>query len=60
MIARNIGKWWIVITDGLVKSKFLPVFVIPAKAGIHSMLNLLDSRLRGNDKLVDLLRGHHG
>jgi len=24
--------------------------VIPAQAGIHNMLKLLDSRLRGNDK----------
>jgi len=30
--------------------------VIPAKAGIHKLLTLLDSRLRGSDKLV-MIRG---
>jgi hypothetical protein len=33
--------------DEPVKS---PYAVIPAQAGIHNMLKLLDSRLRGNDK----------
>ena len=30
--------------------------VIPAKAGIHKLLTLLDSRLRGSDKL-GIIRG---
>ena len=30
--------------------------VIPAKAGIHKFLTLLDSRLRGSDKL-GIIRG---
>jgi len=30
--------------------------VIPAKAGIHKVLTLLDSRLRGSDKL-GIIRG---
>ncbi len=30
--------------------------VIPAKAGIHKLLTLLDSRLRGSDKL-EIIRG---
>ncbi len=30
--------------------------VIPAKAGIHKLLTLLDSRLRGSDKLR-IIRG---
>ncbi len=30
--------------------------VIPAKAGIHNLLTLLDSRLRGSDKL-GIIRG---
>ncbi len=30
--------------------------VIPAKAGIHKLLTLLGSRLRGNDKL-GIIRG---
>ena len=29
--------------------------VIPAKAGIQNLLYLLDSRLRGSDKLIKLL-----
>jgi hypothetical protein len=32
--------------------------VIPAKAGIHKLLTLLDSRLRGSDKL-GIIRGSH-
>ncbi|MDP2854708.1 MAG: hypothetical protein Q8O28_10765, partial [Smithellaceae bacterium] len=32
------------------KSRLLPGALIPAQAGIHSILKSLDSRLRGNDK----------
>jgi len=32
--------------------------VIPAKAGIYKFLTLLDSRLRGSDKL-GIIRGPH-
>ena len=32
-------------------SPFRSQDVIPAKAGIHKLLTLLDSRLRGSDKL---------
>jgi hypothetical protein len=38
-----------VIIDGLVKSRFHPVFVIPAKAGIQLNQAVLGSRLRGSD-----------
>ena len=31
--------------------------VIPSKAGIHKLLTLLDSRLRGSDKL-GIIRGY--
>ncbi len=41
------------ILDGLVKSHFI-LFVILAQAGIHSSLILLDSRLRGNDGVVEI------
>ena len=36
----------------------LPVFVIPAKAGIQGNPSLLDSRIRGSDGLGDFLRDH--
>jgi len=29
--------------------------VIPAQAGIHNILKSLDSRLRGNDKIISIL-----
>jgi len=32
--------------------------VIPTKAGTHKLLTLLDSRLRGSDKL-EIIRGSH-
>jgi hypothetical protein len=44
--------------DGLVKSRFYPVFVIPAKAGIQLNQAVLDSRLRGSDGFSDFLRVH--
>ena len=42
--------------DSLVKSQKLPVFVIPANAGIQGNQSLLDSRFRGSDGLGDFLR----
>ena len=39
-----------------LKSKATSKNVIPAKAGIHKFLILLDSRLRGSDKL-GIIRG---
>jgi hypothetical protein len=45
--------------DGFVKSRFYPVFVIPAKAGIQLNQAVLDSRLRGSDGFFDFLRDHH-
>jgi len=44
--------------DEFVKSQKLPVFVIPAKAGIQGNQSLLDSRLRGSDGLGDFLQDH--
>jgi hypothetical protein len=44
--------------DGFVKSRFYPVFVIPAKAGIQLNQAVLDSRLRGSDGVFDFLRDH--
>ena len=35
--------------DGLVKSKNLPSYVIPAKAGIQSFQTVLDSHFHGSD-----------
>jgi hypothetical protein len=35
--------------DGLIKSGSVPVYVIPAQAGIQSFQVFLDSRLRGSD-----------
>jgi len=48
----------IVNSDKLVKSQKLPVFVIPANAGIQGNQSLLDSRVRGSDGLGDFLRDH--
>ena len=42
--------------DGFVKSRFYPLFVIPAKAGIQLNQEVLDSRLRGSDGFFDFLR----
>ncbi len=39
----------IIIYDGFVKSKSLPFYVIPAKAGIQSFQLFLDSRFHGSD-----------
>jgi hypothetical protein len=56
----NIGIW------NYVKNKMiknLPLFVIPAKAGIYAFGIILDSRLRGNDnsevwcKSIFIVRG---
>jgi len=44
--------------DDLVKSRFYPVFVIPAKAGIQLNQAFLGSRLRGSDGFSDFLRDH--
>jgi uncharacterized membrane protein YcgQ (UPF0703/DUF1980 family) len=44
--------------DGFAKSRFYPVFVIPAKAGIQLNQAVLDSRLRGSDGFFDFLRDH--
>ena len=35
----------------------MPYFVIPAKAGIHLFDIILDSRLRGNDSFIFIVRG---
>jgi len=45
--------------DELVKSQFWPVFVIPAQAGIQLSKHVMDSRLRGNDRLGNFLRERH-
>ncbi|MBW1707785.1 MAG: hypothetical protein JRJ86_21935 [Deltaproteobacteria bacterium] len=37
------------IFNGLVQSRKILFFVIPAKAGVQKSLRRLDSRLRGND-----------
>ncbi|MDP2853820.1 MAG: hypothetical protein Q8O28_06200, partial [Smithellaceae bacterium] len=37
------------------KSRLLPGALIPAKAGIQKLLKILDSRLRGNDKIVGFM-----
>jgi hypothetical protein len=44
------------ILDGLVKSPKLPIFVIPAKAGIQEYQLLLEPGLRRGDGLGDFLR----
>jgi len=44
--------------DKLVKNQKIPVFVIPAKAGIQETQPLVDSRFRGSDGLGDFLRDH--
>ena len=46
------------LTDTLVKSRKLSVFVIPANAGIQSFQILIDSRFRWSDGLGDFLRVH--
>ncbi len=41
--------------DGFVKSRILPLFVIPIKMGIQyfqTVTQFMDSRLRGNDIVV--------
>jgi hypothetical protein len=44
--------------DELAKSRFYPVFVIPAEAGIQLNQSVLGSRLRGSDGFFDFLRFH--
>jgi hypothetical protein len=39
--------------DGLKKSLKRPFSVIPAKAGIQLFALVVDSRLRGNDMIMD-------
>jgi hypothetical protein len=45
--------------DGLVKSPFCPIFVIPAKAGIQITQVVLDSCFRRSDGFSGFLREHH-
>ncbi len=45
--------------DGLVKALITRNPVIPAKAGTHNSLQILDSRLRGNDGANGFLRDLH-
>jgi len=44
--------------DDLVKSRFCPIFVIPAKAGIQLIQAVLDSCFRRSDGFSDFLRVH--
>jgi hypothetical protein len=44
------------LIDGLAKSRFYPVNVIPAKAGIQLNQEVLGSRLRGSDGFSDFFR----
>jgi hypothetical protein len=44
--------------DGFVKSLKLPIFVIPAKAGIQLFQGVLDPGFRRGDGLFDFLRDH--
>ena len=45
-------------SKNVIPAKALHHMVFRAKAGIHKILTLLDSRLRGSDKLV-IVRGSH-
>ena len=47
------------IDDGLVKSPFCPLYVIPAKAGIQLFQVVLDSCFRRRDGFSDFLRNCH-
>jgi hypothetical protein len=49
---------WILYFDGFVKSPFGPIFVIPAKAGIQFIKEVLDSCFRRSDGFPDFLRDH--
>jgi hypothetical protein len=40
--------------DGLVKSRSYPDFVIPAKAGIQLNQEILGSRFRGSDGVLNI------
>jgi hypothetical protein len=44
--------------DDLIKSRFYPVFVIPAKAGIQFNQEALGSRLRESDGFSGFFRDH--
>jgi len=44
--------------DGIVKSPFGPIFVIPEKAGIQLVQVVLDSCFRRSDGFPDFLRDH--
>jgi len=44
--------------DGFVRSPKTPLFVIPAKAGIQNLQNVLDSGIRRSDKFQGFLRFH--
>jgi hypothetical protein len=54
----NRVKYLLIIPDNSAKGylKATSKNVIPAKAGIQKLLTLLDSRLRGSDKLI-IIRG---
>ena len=54
----NLTFYEFVNFDGIVKSRKIPVFVIPAQAGIQENQILLDSRLRGGDGFQDFLQDH--
>jgi hypothetical protein len=45
--------------DGFEKSLKLPIFVIPAKAGIQLFQDVLDPGFRRGDAPRDFLRDHH-
>ena len=51
-------KKMVTFIDGLVKSLFCPIFVIPAKAGIQLIQAVLDSCFRRSDGFSDFLRSH--
>ncbi|MCX5912325.1 MAG: hypothetical protein NTV04_10380 [Deltaproteobacteria bacterium] len=49
----------IINLDGFVKILKLPIFVIPAKAGIQLFQDVLDPGFRRGDDPSDFLRDHH-
>ena len=57
-VPKVMVRFWRVKFDKLVKSQRIPVFVIPANAGIQETQPLMDSRFRGNDGLGNFLRDH--
>ncbi len=48
-----------IILDGFVKSHQIPIFVVPAKAGIQEIQVLLVPGFRRGDGLGDFLRVYH-